>query len=149
MVVAIQQPHIHPLVWQSQHTKPAQIISRRDTMTVHTSNIKSSICRQNTKTRIYHLPPKSMICSWQLAVGCHNELCSAIILIDSSRFNSQRSAISDLVVVCQSYWPDPCEMGLKIPEVHCVFAHHTCSQKIPLCHFTKSSRFFDSIFCTL
>ena len=70
MVTAIRHPHAaHPLVWQSQHTKPAQIISRRDTKTVCTSKIKSSICRQNTKKRIYHLPPKSMICfPMQLAV---------------------------------------------------------------------------------
>ena len=49
--------------------------------------------------------------------------------------------ISDLVVVCHSPKPGPWGTGLKIPEVHCVFAHPTCSLKIPLCLFAKSSRF--------
>ena len=31
--------------------------------------------------------------------------------------------------------------GTKIPEVHCVIAHPTCSLKIPLCLFAKSSWF--------
>ena len=41
------------------------------------------------------------------------------------------AVISVLVVVSRSSYPGSCRTGLKIPEVHCVFAHPTCSLKIP------------------
>ena len=41
------------------------------------------------------------------------------------------AVISVLVVVCRSSYPGSCRTGLKIPEVHCVLAHPTCSLKIP------------------
>ena len=47
------------------------------------------------------------------------------------------AVISDLVVVCHSFQPGPCGTGLKTYEVHCVFAHPTCSLKIP---FAPSQR---------
>ena len=63
-------------------------------------------------------------------------------MIKRSRFDSQRGQ-SFLIWLWCAIHPSQvrCGTGLKIPEVHCVVAHLTCSLKIPICLFAKSSWF--------
>ena len=89
---------------------------------------------------LHYIPVRHFLFSWELASHTWSLEWSngkgLRLVIERSGFDSQRQQSSLIRLWCAIH-PKRELKGPKIPEVHCVFAHPTCSLKIPNCLFAK------------